>query len=120
MVQTNKPIVTHTHTHREGHLTLYIRVGHYAKGMRKNVFHSLTLGGKKWIDTREQLMFEGLDPKVYVRALAKAIATKVGEEGVLRRDDSGDRLDPDMCLEKNGIRGGFVLKFDTTKKKQNK
>lgn len=79
-------------------------------------------------------VWEDIDQRVYVRSLARALAQhvrgwlasssggskepnlhfQVGKEGILRRDDSGDRIDPDLSLQKNGIRNGASLRFDVT------
>jgi len=36
---------------------------------------------------------------------------------VLRRDDSGDRLDPDISLQKNGVETSATLRFDTSRRR---
>jgi hypothetical protein len=46
-----------------------------------------------------------------------ASSAQVGEEGVLRRDDSGDRLDPDISLQKNGVVTSATLRFDTSRRR---
>lgn len=97
-------------------MKLYIKVGHYDRNLLRNAFSVALNGGRRWVTDRVEV-WEEIDQRVYVRSLARALQQLVGEEGVLRRDDSGDRLDPDVSLQKNGVSASATLRFDTTRRR---
>jgi hypothetical protein len=93
-------------------------VGYYGTNAVRNAIGLIFKGSKEWVDYAcasldgKSILVMEVDSTVYVRSLAKHLSEQLHCEGVLRRSDSGDRLDPDKSLKRNGVNNTATLRFD--------